>query len=269
MEEAVGLGREAEALGALFEALLLSHLAQVVLHLLLERAELIDVARLGELREEVHVDDADLSGFARLFELLDELVDFFELFLDGKGFGDRERFLASERVFGGELVDLVFVAETFDKRDKCAGEWGLVVAGGVPESLQIAELLGADGAVEGFAEFLGRLGFGGRRVKRLMCARLRALRVSYLARILCFRSRSMASRASMLGPRPAIWLGSMRIARASSSSVSSRRSPYMSMCSRAGETRSGGGCVGLGKRVGSYRWYVWMTPPRVLRLAII
>ena len=40
------------------------------------------------------------------------------------------------------------------------------------------------------------------------------------------------------------------------------------MCSNAGETRSGGGCVGLGKRTGSYFWYVWMTPPRVLRLAM-
>ena len=58
----------------------------------------------------------------------------------------------------------------------------------------------------------------------------------------------------MLGPKPAIWLGSSWMARASSSSVSSRMLPYISMCSNAGETRSGGGCVGLGKFLGSYFW---------------
>ena len=30
--------------------------------------------------------------------------------------------------------------------------------------------------------------------------------------------------------------------------------PYISRCSKAGETRSGGGCVGLGNRWGSYFW---------------
>ncbi len=38
--------------------------------------------------------------------------------------------------------------------------------------------------------------------------------------------------------------------------------PYISMCSNADDTMSGGGCVGLGKFLGSYFWYVWITPPR-------
>jgi len=29
----------------------------------------------------------------------------------------------------------------------------------------------------------------------------------------------------------------------------------------APDRRSGGACVGLGKYLGSYRWYVWMIPP--------
>ena len=66
----------------LFEALLLGHLAQVVLDLLLQGAELLDVARLGELGERLHVDDADLGRLAGLFELLEQLVDRLQLFLD-------------------------------------------------------------------------------------------------------------------------------------------------------------------------------------------
>ena len=60
-------------------------LAEVVLNLLLQRAELLDVARLGELGEQVHVDDADAGRLAGFFELLEQLVDLFELFLDREG----------------------------------------------------------------------------------------------------------------------------------------------------------------------------------------
>src|SRR5262249_13932201 len=80
--------------------------------------------------------------------------------------------------------------------------------------------------------------------------------------------KSAAFSDSSVGPRPAIWLGSIRTARASSSSLNSRSSPKASICSNAGETKSGGGCVGLGNRLGSYRWYVWMTPPRESREGI-
>ena len=58
-----------------------------------------------------------------------------------------------------------------------------------------------------------------------------------------------------------IWLGSMWTALANSSSVSSRRLPYIMRWSNAPESRSGGGCVGLGIFFGSYFWYVWMMPP--------
>ena len=57
-------------------------LAQVVLDLLLQLAELLDVARLGELGQLLHVDDADLGVLRRLFELLEQLVDRLQLFLD-------------------------------------------------------------------------------------------------------------------------------------------------------------------------------------------
>lgn len=86
--------------------------------------------------------------------------------------------------------------------------------------------------------------------------------VSYFSRILRFRSSSICRKASRLGPRPPICRGSMRTARASSSSLSSRISPYISRCSKAPETMSGGGWVGLGKFLGSNFWYVWITPPR-------
>ena len=64
---------------ALLDALLLGHLAQVVLDLLLQGVELLEVARLGELRQLLHVDDADLGGLHRLFELLEQLVDHLQL----------------------------------------------------------------------------------------------------------------------------------------------------------------------------------------------
>lgn len=60
----------------------------------------------------------------------------------------------------------------------------------------------------------------------------------------------------MLGPSPLIWLGSIRTARASSSSVSRRVLPKRSKCSNADETMSGGAEVGEGKLFGSYAWYV-------------
>ena len=56
-----------EAALALFEPLPLRHLAQVVLDLLLQGAELLDVARLGELGQLLQVNDADLGGLHRFF----------------------------------------------------------------------------------------------------------------------------------------------------------------------------------------------------------
>ena len=75
-------------------------------------------------------------------------------------------FLAGELVLGGELVDLVFVAEPLDQRDQVAGEGRLVVAGGVPEPFELAQLLRLDDAIKHLAEFFGRLHLGGLRVER-------------------------------------------------------------------------------------------------------
>src|SRR5215210_2849025 len=82
LKQPKGLRREPEAAGLLLKSLLLGNLAKIILHLLLQRAELIDVTRLGEFREHLHIDDADASRFASFFELLQELVDFFEFLLD-------------------------------------------------------------------------------------------------------------------------------------------------------------------------------------------
>ena len=71
LEQPIRLRRQLEAAAlALLQALLLGQLAEVFLDLLLQGAELLDVARLGELRQLLHVDDADLGRLHRLFELL-------------------------------------------------------------------------------------------------------------------------------------------------------------------------------------------------------
>ena len=50
--------------------------------LLLQLVELFDVARLGELRQLFQVDDADLRRLGRFFQLLEQLVDRLQFFLD-------------------------------------------------------------------------------------------------------------------------------------------------------------------------------------------
>jgi len=75
------------------------------------------------------------------------------------------------------------------------------------------------------------------------------------------RSSSMAMSASRLGPSPAICDGSIRMALASCSSVSSRVDPKRSMCSNAADARPGAGADGGGKFCGSYFWYACTMPP--------
>ena len=156
LEEAVRLGRHLEpaALG-LLQPLLLGGLAEVLLDLLLEFAELLHVARLDELRELVHVDDADLRGLRGLLELLQQLVESLQLFLDLEGFGDGHRLVAGELVLAGEFIDLVLVPEALDEAQQAARELAALVAGAIPQALEVVELLVADGFVEVLAQ-LGR-----------------------------------------------------------------------------------------------------------------
>ncbi len=170
LEQAIGLWREPEAARFLLQALLLGHLAQVVLNLLLQRAELVDVARFGELGEQVHVDDADVGRLAGLFELLEQLVDLFQLFLDRQGLRHRHRLVAREFILGGQFIDLVLVAEPLDNADQRTGPRRLVVTGGVPQPFQVANLLGLHRFVKRLAELFRHLGFAGLIGERLVGA---------------------------------------------------------------------------------------------------
>ena len=126
LKQPIRLGREPEAARLLLQPLLLGQLAQVILHLLLQRAELIDVARLGELGEQVHVDDADAGRLAGLFELLEQLVDLLQLFLDRQRLRHGHRLVAGELVLGRQLVDLVLVAQPLDQAAPASpanGDW--------------------------------------------------------------------------------------------------------------------------------------------------
>ena len=90
LEEPIRLGRQLEAATLPFlQPLLLGHLAQVLLDLLLQCVELFHVARLGELGQLLHVDDADLRRLGRLFELLEQLVDRLQFCLDLEGLAAR------------------------------------------------------------------------------------------------------------------------------------------------------------------------------------
>ena len=63
-----------------------------------------------------------------------------------------ERLVAGELVLRRQLVDLILVAEPLDQLHQVAGERRLVVARGVPQPLQLAELLRLDDAIEPLAE---------------------------------------------------------------------------------------------------------------------
>ena len=82
LEEAIGLGRELVALGGLLQSLPLGQLADVLLDLPGQLAELVDVARLGELGQCLQVDHADLGRLGRLLQLLEQPVDRLQLLLD-------------------------------------------------------------------------------------------------------------------------------------------------------------------------------------------
>ena len=113
----------------------------MVFDLLLQLVEFLDFARLGELGQFFQVDDADLGGLRGLFELLEQPVDRFQLFLDLQGLGHGHRRAAGELVLAGQLVDLVLVAQRSTSCTSLPGEARAIVAGLIPEPLQLANLL--------------------------------------------------------------------------------------------------------------------------------
>ncbi len=66
--------------------------------------------------------DADLSGLACLFQLLQQLVDLLQFLLDRDGFRYRHRRPSGEVVLGGQLIDLVLLAQAFDHFHQIASE---------------------------------------------------------------------------------------------------------------------------------------------------
>ena len=60
-----------------------------------------------------------------------------QLLLDRQSFGDVHGSSAGELVLGGQLIDLVLLAQMFHELEQLAGELALLVAGVVPEPFQI------------------------------------------------------------------------------------------------------------------------------------
>ena len=96
--------------------------AQVLLDLLLQLVQLLDVARLGELRQLLQVDDADLRRLGGLFQLLQQPVDRLQLFLDLQRLRARVSGVRPVNVvLAGQLVDLVLVAQPVDELHQLRG----------------------------------------------------------------------------------------------------------------------------------------------------
>ena len=120
-------------------------------------AELLDVARLGELRQLFQVDDADLGRLGGLFELLEQLVDRLQLLLDLERLRHGHRLPAGELVLAGQLIDLVLFAEALDEVEQVAGELAALVAAAIPEPFEVVQLLVAHRLVKVLGELAGRL----------------------------------------------------------------------------------------------------------------
>ncbi len=148
------------------------HLLQVFLDLFLQLGELFEIARLGELGQLLQVDDADLGRLGGLFQLLEEFVDRFQLFLDFQRRGHVHRRPAGEFVLGGQLIDLILLAEAFDELHQLPGERAVFVAGAIPELFQIVQLFFAHRLLERRVELVRRLRLLGRAVEILVGLRL-------------------------------------------------------------------------------------------------
>ena len=174
------------------------------MNLLLQCAELFDVARLGELGEQLHIDDADAGRLAGLFELLEQLVDLLQLLLDRQRLRHGHRLVAGELVLGRQLIDLVLLAQPLDHVHQRTGPRRLVVAGRVPQPLQVANLLGLARPCKTAARnFLGTLRFGRLIGKRLMrpAGRPFSFRSGPGSSASALRASRSAHRCSAPGPR--------------------------------------------------------------------
>ena len=114
---------------AALQPLPLGHFAHVVFDLLLQHVELLDVARLGELGQQVHVDDADLRRLCRLFELLEQLVDLLQLLLDGERLGNRQRLRPVNSYLAASSSTWYLSPSLSTKLHDLPGEFRAVVAG--------------------------------------------------------------------------------------------------------------------------------------------
>ena len=138
----------------------------------------------------------------------------------------------------------------------CRANARVVVAVGVPDPLQVANLLFFERPAKAIAQLLRRadllagfaISVAGRFLDGVGFVRLPE------SSACAPRAPPSAIRASAPGRR--FGWGRSSPPGPVLPRVSSRSSPKASMCSNAGVTISGGGCVGLGNRFGSYRWYV-------------
>ena len=156
LEEPIGLGREPIALGGLLQPLLLGKVLEQLLDHAGQLAELLHVARLGVFGQGLHVDDADLRRLGRFFKLLQQAVDLFQFLLDLDGLRHGHRRAAGELVLGGQLVDLVLVAQPIDQLHELPGEGAPLVVDAVPEPLDVVELLLLDRLAESLFQLRGR-----------------------------------------------------------------------------------------------------------------
>ena len=125
---------------------------QQFLDLFLQLIELFHFARLGELRQLFQVDDADLSVFAGLFQLLEQPIDRLQFLFDFQGVRNVEPCAACERVLAGQLVDLILVAQPCHELHQLPGEWRPLVARLMPEPFQLANLLVVKALLKAFPQ---------------------------------------------------------------------------------------------------------------------
>ena len=122
LEQPIGLWCQVVPIALPLQALLLGQVAQVIVDCPLQAAQRVQVGRLGELGQRVHVDQGDLSRLAGLHELLEQFIDLLQLLLDLQGLGDRHGGAPDERIFGRQFVDFVLLSQPLDQLHQLAGE---------------------------------------------------------------------------------------------------------------------------------------------------
>ena len=154
-----------------FEPLLRRRLLDQFLHLPAEHIELVHLPLFEKLAQRLHVDQADAGVLLRLFELSQQFVDRFQLFLHLQRLGHRELFPAGEVPLRRQFVDLIGLAEAVHQADELHAKPALVVVLGIPQPLKLPDLLLANSPLERVA-MLGRrlhlLGGGMEGLPRLL-----------------------------------------------------------------------------------------------------